>query len=142
MVYSIFESRKLRKKLARKKYFKSEKGKLALARYKRGVNGKLSDEKFRNSEKRMKSYLKYWNSPKGKAIRAANKQKRLAQIKLATPKWANKEEIKKIYLKCPEGYHVDHVIPLLGKDVCGLHVEYNLQYIDKIQNIKKGNKNV
>lgn len=58
----------------------------------------------------------------------------------ATPKWANLDLIKEVYLNCPEGYHVDHIIPLKNKLVCGLHVENNLQYLPAVENIKKGNK--
>lgn len=49
-------------------------------------------------------------------------------------------KIRGIYNKCPEGYHVDHEIPLQGKLVCGLHVEDNLQYLTATENMKKGNK--
>lgn len=58
----------------------------------------------------------------------------------ATPKWANLNKIKSIYRNCPKGYHVDHIIPLQGKEVCGLHVESNLQYLPAIENIRKRNK--
>ena len=57
-----------------------------------------------------------------------------------TPKWANLEKINQIYKNCPEGYHVDHIIPLRGKLVNGLHVENNLQYLLAKDNIKKSNK--
>ena len=62
-------------------------------------------------------------------------------IKLnATPSWSNKEEIKWIYAMCPKGYEVDHIIPLKGKNVCGLHTESNLQYLTPTENRRKGNR--
>lgn len=56
-----------------------------------------------------------------------------------TPKWANLEKIKEFYINCPNGYEVDHVIPLRGKLVSGLHIESNLQYLTKFQNSSKNN---
>jgi len=55
------------------------------------------------------------------------------------PKWANLKKIMEIYVNRPEGYHVDHIIPLRGKTVSGLHVESNLQYLPALENMKKHN---
>lgn len=57
-----------------------------------------------------------------------------------TPRWANLEKIKEFYSNCPEGYHVDHIIPLQGKLVSGLHVDNNLQYLTAKENLTKGNR--
>lgn len=38
-------------------------------------------------------------------------------------------------------WHVDHLVPLKGVDVCGLHIWSNLAVIPKIDNLRKGNKN-
>jgi hypothetical protein len=71
-------------------------------------------------------------------------------IKRATPRWLTKdqqESITSVYRSCAkmnmEGsirYHVDHVVPLGGKNVCGLHVPWNLQIIQAVDNLRKGNR--
>ncbi len=55
------------------------------------------------------------------------------------PVWADLEEIKAFYLNCPEGCHVDHIVPLKGKLVSGLHVRENLQYLPARENLSKRN---
>lgn len=82
----------------------------------------------------------YYSDPNVKPMYAARTAKRRARKLQATPAWANLEVIKEIYLNCPEGHHVDHIVPLQGKNVCGLHVEYNLQYLPASENMSKGNK--
>lgn len=67
-----------------------------------------------------------------------------------TPSWLtkqNKERIECYYelardLRVITGqdYHVDHIIPLNGKNVCGLHVPWNLQVLPADLNISKSNK--
>jgi hypothetical protein len=67
----------------------------------------------------------------------------------ATPEWLTKEhheQIKLVYAHAKEcelltgdKYHVDHIIPLQGKNVSGLHVPWNLQVLPADINIKKSN---
>lgn len=66
------------------------------------------------------------------------------------PKWLTNNDL--IAIKCKysvasmlnmygvEKWHVDHIVPLRGKDVCGLHVPWNLQVIPAKVNISKGRK--
>ena len=73
---------------------------------------------------------------------------RRKRFRQATPLWLTKshmEYIERIYkaardLRWEDEMHVDHIIPLNGKDVCGLHVPWNLQLLTKEENLRKGNK--
>ena len=56
-----------------------------------------------------------------------------------TPGWDLHELTDLIYKECPEGYEVDHVIPLRGKYVSGLRVYNNLQYLTREANARKHN---
>lgn len=101
------------------------------------------NEYVRNKNKYRDSGKRYRNSKHGRAVRLHLGRLREAKIKKATPTWLTKsqiEDIKKFYLNRPSGYHVDHIVPLSGKIVCGLHVSWNLQYLPAIDNIKKRNK--
>lgn len=86
---------------------------------------------------RLRSKKHYLNN-KHDYILKASKRRRL--LYTAMPLWADLGKLKEIYKNCPEGYHVDHVIPLQGDLVCGLHVETNLQYLTVSENLKKSNK--
>src|SRR5579863_9537573 len=54
--------------------------------------------------------------------------------------WTDWDKIKKIYKKCPKNKEVDHIVPLQGDLVSGLHVSWNLQYLTSKQNRTKRNK--
>lgn len=61
----------------------------------------------------------------------------------AMPAWADLKAIESKYAEAARlGLEVDHVVPLKGKQVCGLHVEGNLVLLTKLENQKKGNRYV
>jgi hypothetical protein len=85
--------------------------------------------------------------PKNKYRWTHQRAKRRAAEIDATPPWVNIEEIEIIYKECKKltrktgvPHEVDHIVPLLGKNVCGLHVPWNLQIISADDNRSKGNK--
>jgi hypothetical protein len=81
------------------------------------------------------------------SARAAQKAKRRAAKMQQMPKWANGQKIKTLYAQARVRtkqtgirHEVDHVIPLQGKTVRGLHVEENLRVITRVENAKKSNR--
>ena len=72
-------------------------------------------------------------------IRTNYRARRDERYKARRPGWCNVNEIREITKNCPIGYHVDHIIPLLGELVSGLDVPENLQYLPDHLNMSKGN---
>ena len=70
---------------------------------------------------------------------AYKKALRRSRKKLATPIWADLDKINKVYANCPDDMTVDHIIPITSPIVCGLHVSWNMQYLTRSANSKKGN---
>jgi hypothetical protein len=73
--------------------------------------------------------------------------RRMAAKFRATPAWANFDAIRAIYKEAAwlteltdTRHEVDHIYPLQGKTVCGLHCEANLQILTKTENIRKSNR--
>lgn len=70
----------------------------------------------------------------------------------ATPRWltpAERLQMRDLYVQARklteltrERYVVDHIVPLRGESVCGLHVPWNLRVITQDENLKKSNKYV
>ena len=68
----------------------------------------------------------------------------------ATPKWLGSQDkvaMRNLYLKAQEltkltgvRYVVDHIVPLINPEVCGLHVPWNLRVMTQEENLKKSNK--
>jgi wobble nucleotide-excising tRNase len=98
-----------------------------------------------NSENkdRRKLLKKIWQSNNKEKKCLSQAMRRAAKLR-ATPSWLSREhhsEIVSIYnLAAALDLHVDHIIPLRGKTVCGLHVPWNMQLLTKSENISKGNR--
>ena len=71
------------------------------------------------------------------ALHSIQFKKRRSDLILRTPKWSDLDEIREFYKNCPDGYEVDHIIPVSKG---GKHHEDNLQYLTAEENRKKGNK--
>lgn len=80
----------------------------------------------------------FWRqTERGIAIKKASHAKRRAFKKTQnTCAASDMEMLRQIYLNCPKGYHVDHIVPLSKG---GLHHPGNLQYLPAIVNLQKGN---
>jgi ABC-type nitrate/sulfonate/bicarbonate transport system substrate-binding protein len=82
-----------------------------------------------------------------RAIYTAAQAQRRAGLGTATPVWADTDEISLIYKQAKSlekllgiDIHVDHVVPLKGETVCGLHVPDNLKITKAVDNMRKGNR--
>ena len=88
---------------------------------------------------------KVWNANNRPSINASAAKRRSAKLN-ATVVWSNDETIKGFYALAEwltfsafQPYEVDHIVPLQGKNVCGLHCEDNLQVIPMEANRIKAN---
>lgn len=94
---------------------------------------------YANNAEKIRKHSAAWIKANPWLNRIAASLRRAAKLQ-RTPTWANQKEIAKIYRNCPPEKVVDHVIPLRGKIVSGLHVHNNLQYLKPRENGVKGNK--
>ena len=102
-----------------------------------------------NNRDKINEYNNRWFR-ENPAVHNAIQARRRASKLNATPDWLkdeHKAHIKRTYklaslMKEITGleYHVDHIIPLKGKGVCGLHVPWNLQVLRADLNLSKSNR--
>lgn len=121
-----------------KEYYEVNKDKISL---------RVKEYRDANKENLEEYHREYYKYNKDKFAKYGAKR-RAMKLK-ATPIWLTEEQHKQIeefYKKAQdmklltgEEHHVDHIIPLQGKTVCGLHVPWNLQVITAKENRSKRN---
>ena len=121
---------------AKRKYYEANR-ELVIAR----ANARPVEDRKKHREKYKKQ-----NPDLYKAFNSVRKRRH----KNATPLWVTKEQklaMRQLYLEAMrltkitgERYVVDHIIPLINPNVCGLHVPWNLRVITQEQNLRKSNK--
>ena len=137
------------------KYYSENKEKISqcLAKYRSENKEKISQRRAKyyseNKEKVAETAAKWRSLNKEKVAANALVQynKRRSSKLKASPIWADKEQIRLIYayrsfLEKSTGikHHVDHIVPLQNKYVCGLHNEFNLRVVTAKENLRKKNK--
>ncbi len=166
---SYYEKHKEKIALQQLEYRQANKEKIAsLAEdYRRFNKEKIIQYQQENKERILRNAKQYYQSNKhkfrehkakqqkqyrqlNKATYASWAAKRRAEKLKATPHWLTEEQHEKMRemyicaqmfkLYTGQDYHVDHIVPLQGKHVCGLHVPWNLQVIVAKENLSKSNK--
>lgn len=135
-----------RMKVYMKKYRKrnAKQIKAVIKRYAEKHRERVKTWRKKYNEKHMeqvKAYIKRYRKNNNGRI-AAYTGKRKAALIQRCPKWLTskqKQQIIDFYVNCPKGMAVDHIYPLQGKYVSGLHHPDNLQYLTKSKNSKKHN---
>lgn len=79
-------------------------------------------------------------------VRAEKRRRRKAAERGAAPEWTDREETRRWYhvaqvlSRGGVQFHVDHIVPLRGGTVCGLHVPANLTVLPWHVNTSKGHR--
>ena len=102
----------------------------------------------KENKQKHKEHLKNWKKNNVALVNISTTKRRIARLQ-RTPFWLNagqEFEMECIYKYCAAlrsvglDYEVDHMVPLQGKTVSGLHVPWNLQILTASENAAKGNR--
>lgn len=109
------------------------------------IRAKQQEWDAANRDKVHDQYLRNYARNKGTFIKNALKRSKIKAQ--AIPKWFDNDAVNAIYIEAQRltqeygiQYHVDHIVPLNGKKVCGLHIFDNLQILTAEENLRKSNK--
>jgi hypothetical protein len=132
-------------------YNKSDAGQAAKERYYQANRGAVIARAQARLPEEKRAYRNAWKANNPVQVLADNKVRR-RKHRQATPPWLTrkqKTEIRQLYQiaitmsrTTGEPYVVDHIVPLRGEDVCGLHVPWNLRVVTREENLRKSNKPV
>lgn len=142
------------KALSDKKYREQNAQQLKVKKQKYYLENKqaVADKKskhYQENKEQIKQRISKWRKENAASVNARI-MRRYAKKLNATPSWLTEDDhwlMKEAYelarLRTKMFgfvWHVDHIVPLQGKNVCGLHVPINLQVIPASVNCSKGNR--
>lgn len=112
------------------------------------INARRRARYHANNDAKLKTHRE-WVSSNKPSVLASQRKIRFLRMKRA-PKWLNDDDwisMEAFYAKAKEikkstgiKQHVDHIVPLVGKNVSGLHVPWNLRVLPAADNLAKSNK--
>ena len=142
---SIRDTEKRNASKRAKRAIPEEKKKIAAARKahyeaNRDAIAARRSEIYAKRQPEMRERTRKWHKENRGKVNAIYARRQLAK-RNATPPWADLDAISAIYEEAARlGYHVDHIIPIQHKLVCGLHVPANLRAIPPLENLRKKNR--